>query len=95
MLRKKAPIFAVSEPARDLRLGLVEASAGEIGSPVDKFLLRCFHYDPTRGKYGFAILNTLRGAGIATVAILAFVVLRLLRRERQQALQPGVAPTSP
>ena len=34
---------------RDLRLGLVEASQGKIGSPVDQVLLFCFHYDPTAG----------------------------------------------
>src|SRR5262249_3620177 len=44
--------YDVKFSPRDLRLGLVEASAGRVGSPVDKVLLYCFHYDPRDGKYG-------------------------------------------
>ena len=45
--------MASSFPRRDLRLGLVEASADKIGSPTDQVLLYCFHYDPADGKiYG-------------------------------------------
>ncbi len=41
---------------RDVRLALVEASAGKIGTPIDQILLYCFHYDPTEGKYGTTIM---------------------------------------
>ena len=84
-------LLGIEYEPRDVRLALVEASEGNIGTVVDQFLLRCFHYDPARGKYGLAILNTLRGAGLATVAILAIVVIRLLRRERRFAFQPEAA----
>ena len=47
-------LFGVDYAPRDLRLALVEASAGKIGSPVDQMLLFCFHYDPTFGKYTMA-----------------------------------------
>jgi len=38
--------YGLEYSARDLRLGLVEASQGKIGSPVDTVLLYCFAYDP-------------------------------------------------
>ena len=38
--------YGVELPGQDLRLGLIEASDGKIGSPVDQLLLLCFHYDP-------------------------------------------------
>ena len=60
--------YGVEYSARDLRLGLVEASAGKIGSAVDEVLLYCFHYDPSTGKYGVVIMNVLRLAGVVTVA---------------------------
>jgi protein SCO1/2 len=57
-----------------LRLSLVEASHGSVGSLTDNIILSCFHYDPTTGRYDLAILRGLRIAGAATaLAILAFV----------------------
>ena len=39
--------YGIEYPARDVRLGLVEASREQIGTPTDQVLLYCFHYDPT------------------------------------------------
>lgn len=74
--------YGIQYPSRDLRLGLVEASAGKIGTPVDQLLLFCYHYDPATGKYGLVILNVVRAAGLATVLAIAGLVLVLFRRER-------------
>jgi protein SCO1/2 len=71
--------YGVEYPPRELRLGLVEASAGKIGSPVDQLLLYCYHYDPTTGRYGPVIMNVLRLAGIITVLGLLTLIL-ILRR---------------
>ena len=38
-------LYGIQYPSRDLRLGLVEASEGKIGTPVDPILLFCYHYD--------------------------------------------------
>ena len=38
--------YGIEYAPRDLRLALVEAAAGRIGTPVDQVLLLCFHYDP-------------------------------------------------
>src|SRR5215813_8892326 len=43
--------YGIEYSAKDLRLGLVEASANKIGSPVDQLLLYCYHYDPATGSY--------------------------------------------
>ena len=66
---KDKGIIGVEYSARDLRLGLVEASSGRIGTPVDQILLFCFHYDPATGKYGALTMTSLRiaGAGFALV----------------------------
>ncbi|MGH7767144.1 MAG: SCO family protein, partial [Candidatus Binatia bacterium] len=44
--------YGVEFSPRDVRLGLIEAAAGKIGSPIDRLLLFCYHYDPATGKYG-------------------------------------------
>ena len=76
-------LFGIEYGPRDLRLGIVEASAGKVGTPVDSLLLYCYHYDPMTGRYGLAIMRAIRMAGAATVlAIGAFIVV-MVRRERQ------------
>jgi protein SCO1/2 len=75
-------LYGVEYPSRDLRLALVEASKGEIGTAVDELLLVCFHYDPATGRYGFAIITALRVGGALTVLVLAWLIWRLARRRR-------------
>jgi protein SCO1/2 len=80
-------LYGVEYSARDLRLALVEASAGKIGSAVDQVLLYCFHYDPTTGKYGLLVMNVIRVLGTATVAALGTFMVLMFRRDRQKG--PG------
>ena len=47
-----------------LRLSLVEASAGKIGTTVDQILLICLHWDPTAGKYSMTARNLGRAGGV-------------------------------
>jgi protein SCO1/2 len=70
--------------ARDLRLGLVEASANKIGSPTDQLLLLCYHYDPRTGKYSRSAMNLVRAGGVATVISLASFIIIMVRRDRRQ-----------
>jgi len=74
--------YGIEYAPRDLRLGLIEASANKIGSPVDQVLLYCFHYDPLTGKYGLVIRNVLRLSGIVTLVVLGGFIALMLRRER-------------
>ena len=74
--------------ARDLRLGLVEASQHKIGTPVvDRIVLSCFHYDPETGKYTMTALNLVRAAGVLTVVDVGFgvIVVGVAARVAQQA----------
>jgi protein SCO1/2 len=71
---------------RDLRLGLIEAAANTIGTPIDQVLLLCYHYDPRTGQYGLVVMNTLRLAGLATVLALGTFIVVMLRRDRRANL---------
>jgi protein SCO1/2 len=84
--------FGISYAPRDLRLGLTEASAGKIGSPVEQMLLFCYRFDPTTGKYTFAIMNVLRLLATATALALGGYVATMLWRERRRA---RAAPDTP
>ena len=88
-------LFGIEYGPRDLRLGIVEASEGKIGTAVDALMLYCYHYDPMTGRYGLIVMRVLRLAGGATVLALASFVLIMLRRERMRpsALSRPSAPS--
>ncbi|CAN5588527.1 SCO family protein [soil metagenome] len=79
--------YGIDYAPRDVKLGLVESSESKIGSLTDQLLLYCYHYDPSTGKYGFAILNALRGAAIATLigmVAMGFVFWRRNKAKKQE-----------
>jgi protein SCO1/2 len=76
--------YGVEYAPRDVRLGLVEAAESRIGSPMDQFLLLCYHYDPQSGTYSLIILRALRLAGIVTMVVLGTGVGMLVQRERRK-----------
>jgi protein SCO1/2 len=78
-------LYGFEYKPRDLRLGLVEASAGKIGKLTDAILLLCYHYDPATGKYSRTAMNFVRAGGVATVVSLAGFILVMVRRERKAA----------
>jgi protein SCO1/2 len=84
-------LFGIEYGPRDLRLGIVEASAGKVGNPVDALLLYCYHYDPMTGRYGLAIMRAMRMAGALTVLALGAFIAVMVRRERAGA-DPRVRP---
>ena len=77
--------YGVEFPARDVRLGLVDASAGKIGSTVDHVLLYCFQYDPSTAHYSATILRIVRLGGILTIATMIVALMIFRRRERAAA----------
>src|SRR5258707_14116136 len=75
----------VEYPGRDMRLGLVDASAGKIGSPIDHVLLFCYHYDPSSATYSASILRIIRLGGILTVLCFVTAIFIFRRRDAAQA----------
>lgn len=70
---------------RDLQFGLIEASEGRIGTIVDRAVLYCYQYNEASGRYGAAIMRTLRLSAVGTMIVLAAFVVFSLRRERKAA----------
>jgi protein SCO1 len=73
--------YGVEYPSRDVRLGLVDASEGKIGTPVDRALLFCYQYDPTSARYSASILKIIRLAGVLTILGLVAGMLIFRRRD--------------
>jgi protein SCO1/2 len=77
-------LYGIEFAPRDMRLALVEAGEGHVGTAVDQALLYCYHYDPESGKYGFVIMNVIRAGGILTVAVLGIFIVRNVRGRRPE-----------
>ncbi len=77
-------LYGVVFDPKTLRLSLVEASEGRIGSATDQLLLFCFAYDHTEGRYGPAAMNLVRAVGAVVVIVLGVFIALNIRRERHR-----------
>ena len=75
--------YGIEYSPKDLRLALVEASEGKIGSPVDSLILFCYHYDPASGRFA-PVMGVLRAAGVLTVFGVVGLLLYLRRVTRRR-----------
>ena len=81
--------YGVEYSPKDLRLGLVEASQGKIGTAVDQILLYCYHYDPRTGKYGAVVTRVMQVAGVITMLVLGGFLIAMFKLEPKNSVKPG------
>jgi protein SCO1 len=82
--------MGVEYSPKDLRLGLVEASANRIGSPVDNILTYCYHYDPKTNKHSLIVARVVQLGGLVTVFTLGGFMLVMFRRDARADSEAGV-----
>ena len=79
-------LYGIEIAPRDMKLAIVEASQGRVGTTLDRVLLKCFKYDPASRKYHFYVMGALRlGSGafaVALVALLGVLWWREIRKAR-------------
>ena len=73
-------LLGLAPISRDLRLALVSADAGRLGSPVDRLLLRCYHFDPQNGRYSFAVMRVIQVLGMLFLVVLVIYIALAQRR---------------
>jgi len=80
--------LGVEYSPRDMRAGLVEASHGAIGTPVDLIYTYCYRYDPHMARNSMLIVRIVQlGCMLTVLALGAFILISL----RQDALNGGSA----
>ncbi len=77
-------LYGIEYPPKDLRLGLVEASHDQIGSPADQVLLLCYHYDVATGRYAPVAVGLMRAAGALSILALGSLIFFMLRGDRKK-----------
>lgn len=82
--RLSRTLYGVRFDPRTVRLALVEAGEGKVGSAVDRILLYCYHYDAASGRYAPAALRAMRAGGAATVLLLGALLGALWLKETRR-----------
>jgi protein SCO1/2 len=67
-----------------LRLSLVEASEGKIGSVMDRVLLFCLQYDPNKKTYAFYAYNLMQVGAALIVLVLLIFFFTVWRKEKRR-----------
>lgn len=71
------------EPAT-VKLSLLEASNGQIGSYIEQALMFCFKFDPKKNKYTLYAWNLMQVGAIFMVLLLAIFLLPVWWREQRR-----------
>jgi protein SCO1/2 len=64
----------------DLKMAIIEASEGRVGTTISKLMQMCFSYDPDGRKY---VLNVTRISGAAIILILAVFFTAVVFKKRK------------
>jgi protein SCO1/2 len=83
-------VFGVTYGSKDVFTALQGASFHKVGSPIQQLVLLCFHYNPITGKYGAAIMLTVRVLGVATLLGLGWLITAMARRPQRVTSGSGV-----
>ncbi|HZJ56427.1 MAG TPA: SCO family protein [Myxococcaceae bacterium] len=74
-------LYGIEYPARDMKLALVEAGKGKVGTAFDRVLLTCFKYDPAKRSYGPYVLAFIRLGALLVFAALVVLLTVLWRQD--------------
>jgi protein SCO1 len=88
-------LLGLNYPATDVRLALLEASGGKIGTVFDSFTLWCYHFDPEAGTYKFA-MGVMRTGSLLTLLFIGALLMAMWRFEhrRKAAASTQSVPSS-
>ena len=86
--------LGVEYSAKDVMLGLVEASGNKIGSPVANILTYCYHYDPSTNKHSLVVAHVVQMGGMVTVAGLGGFIFLMFRRDYRLAHNHDISEPS-
>ena len=75
-------LYGIEYLVKDLKLGILEASEGKIGSTLDKIILYCYHYDPYKNTYTIFATNVMRLGGIFTIIFLCIMLASYWKKDK-------------
>lgn len=82
-------LVGLNYPAADVKLAILEAGRGTIGTWADAFVLWCYHYDPNSGTYTVAAMRVMRAGGLLTISLVSALLLGMWRFEKRKRRSPS------
>ena len=73
-------LYGIEFDTKNLKLSLLDASEGKVGSTVDRILLYCFHYDTESKGYVLFARNFMKLGGAVTLVVLGAFLVAMWRR---------------
>lgn len=93
--RVSRQLYGAEQAPETLRMALLEASGGTIGTIVDRFILWCHVYDPDRNRYAWFAFRLMQVGGVLTMfAIAGGVAWMQWASVRRGRLAPGADSTA-
>jgi len=77
-------LYGLEYKQNDLKLGLLEASEGKVGSTIDRIVLYCYHYDPDAGSYVVFAGNVMKLGGLIVLIFMVILIGGLWLKERHK-----------
>ncbi|HEX8701035.1 MAG TPA: SCO family protein [Myxococcaceae bacterium] len=74
-------LYGTSFPARDMKLALLEAANGRVGTSFDRVVLSCFKYETATRQYSFYVFGFIRTGALLVFAALSMMLIYFWRRE--------------
>jgi protein SCO1/2 len=84
-------LYGIEFKKQDLKLALLEASDGKIGSTIDKIILYCYHYDSAAGGYVLFATNLMKLGGAVTMGLMAIFLAALWIIDRRRSSSHAMA----
>jgi protein SCO1/2 len=78
-------LYGIQYDPKDIRLGLLEATAGRSVTTTERILLYCYHYDPQGKHYAIVAMNVMRLGGVVTLGVLGSFLTIMWARERRRS----------
>lgn len=77
-------LYGIEFKPTDLKMALLEASNGKIGTVIDRILLFCYHYDPVTRKYSIYLTRVMSGGMAGTAVFFGAYLAVFWNRERRR-----------
>lgn len=77
-------LYGIEFPNKDLKLSLVEASDGRVGTILDRVLMFCYRYDSKSRGYAIEAMRVMRAGGAVMLVIVGAYIFSLRRREKKE-----------
>jgi protein SCO1 len=76
-------LYGIEYHERDLKLALVEASSGKVGTIIDRIILFCYQYNPATKKYSVYLSRVMQTGCAGTVMVFGAYLGVFWRRQRK------------